>query len=59
MLGHSDIATTAKFYSNVLIEDVRDMEKAAPKTAARRRKLGPGFGGSPGSSGLAWERCSG
>lgn len=39
MLGHSDIATTAKFYANVLLEDVRDaMEKAAPKPAPRARK---------------------
>jgi integrase len=39
MLGHSDIATTAKFYANVLLEDVRDaMEKAAPKPAVRRKK---------------------
>lgn len=42
MLGHSDITTTARFYANVLLEDVREaMEKAAPKPASKpaiRRK---------------------
>jgi integrase len=39
MLGPSDIATTAKFYANVLLEDVRDaMERAAAKPAVRQHK---------------------
>ena len=37
MLGHSDIATTSRFYVDALVDDVRDaMEATARHQAAKR-----------------------